>query len=182
MPNCTAVFYCFHAYAIAIALLQKITCLSSYHGNRYITVYLHLLAHSSRCCPATPDSALVVGIEKKWCSLKAWLWAAGTVCSRTMHVPFCSAGALTPFGDLHNYHPPPPPHYPDIGQSINLPPYLLLVFYSLTASPFARLPTGSEALCTHYPMRKQIHSRHMSLFSVVTAFSIHQMSAFLRHS
>ncbi|KAL3157808.1 hypothetical protein ABBQ32_012230 [Trebouxia sp. C0010 RCD-2024] len=55
-----------------------------------------------------------LGIDKKWCSLKAWRWAASTVCSRTMHVPFCPAGALTPFGDLHNYHPAPPPHYPDI--------------------------------------------------------------------
>lgn len=57
-----------------------------------------------------------VGLPKKWCSLKAWLWASSTVCSRTMHVPFSSAGALTPFGDLHNYHPPPPPHYPEIGE------------------------------------------------------------------
>ncbi|KAL0036386.1 hypothetical protein WJX77_005489 [Trebouxia sp. C0004] len=56
----------------------------------------------------------LLGLPKKWCSLKAWLWASSTVCSRTMHVPFSSAGALTPFGDLHNYHPPPPPHYPEI--------------------------------------------------------------------
>ncbi|KAA6425332.1 MAG: hypothetical protein FRX49_04825, partial [Trebouxia sp. A1-2] len=56
----------------------------------------------------------LLGLPKKWCSLKAWLWASSTVCSRTMHVPSSSAGALTPFGDLHNYHPPPPPHYPEI--------------------------------------------------------------------
>ena len=62
------------------------------------------------------DAAAAAGLPKKWCSLKAWLWASSTVCSRTMHVPFSSAGALTPFGDLHNYHPPPPPHYPEIGQ------------------------------------------------------------------
>lgn len=69
-------------------------------------------------CFITADcvNALLIGIDKKWCSLKAWRWAASTVCSRTMHVPFCPAGALTPFGDLHNYHPAPPPHYPDIGQ------------------------------------------------------------------
>ena len=58
---------------------------------------------------------LLTGVAK-WCSQKAWLWAASTVCSRTMHIPFCPAGALMPFGDLHNYHPPPAPHYPDIGQ------------------------------------------------------------------
>lgn len=33
-----------------------------------------------------------------------------------MHVPFSSAGALAPFGDLHNYQPPPAPHYPEIGK------------------------------------------------------------------
>ena len=61
-------------------------------------------------------SAMLAGMSRKWCSTKAWLWAASTVCSRTMHVPFSSAGALAPFGDLHNYQPPPAPHYPEIGQ------------------------------------------------------------------
>ena len=100
-----------------------------------MTSLLHLLCTTVvNPCSITPVlSVLVVGIDKKWCSLKAWLWAASTVCSRTMHVPFCSAGALTPFGDLHNYHPPPPPHYPDIGRSSHL--HLLRVFLLSTAFP-----------------------------------------------
>ncbi len=67
-------------------------------------------------CENRCSNICIVGLPKKWCSLKAWLWAASTICSRTMHVPFSSAGALTPFGDLHNYHSPPPPHYPEIGE------------------------------------------------------------------
>ena len=46
--------------------------------------------------------------------LQAWLWAASTLSSRTMYVPFDEAGALTPFGDLHNYAPPPPPYTPSL--------------------------------------------------------------------
>jgi histone-lysine N-methyltransferase SETD3 len=51
-------------------------------------------------------------LEPKWRRLGAWLWAASTLSSRTMYLPFDSAGALTPFGDLHNYRPPPPPFTP----------------------------------------------------------------------
>lgn len=54
-----------------------------------------------------------------------------------MHVPFSSAGALAPFGDLHNYQPPPAPHYPEIGQLPTLCTHLtsatasfVLQFYS----------------------------------------------------
>lgn len=48
--------------------------------------------------------------------LQAWLWAASTLSSRTMYVPYDPAGALTPFGDLHNYAPPPPPLTPCLRQ------------------------------------------------------------------
>jgi SET domain len=48
--------------------------------------------------------------KPKWCSRRAWLWAASTISSRTMYLPWCQAGALTPFGDLHNHCPPPPPY------------------------------------------------------------------------
>ncbi len=75
-----------------------------------------LLCSDFKACMPETILLMPVGLPKKWCSLKAWLWASSTVCSRTMHVPFSSAGALTPFGDLHNYHPPPPPHYPEIGE------------------------------------------------------------------
>jgi histone-lysine N-methyltransferase SETD3 len=51
-------------------------------------------------------------LAPKWRSRGAWLWAASTLSSRTMYLPFDSAGALTPFGDLHNYRPPPPPFAP----------------------------------------------------------------------
>lgn len=51
-------------------------------------------------------------LAPKWRSLQAWLWAASTLCSRTMYLPGDPAGALTPFGDLHNYRPPPPPFAP----------------------------------------------------------------------
>lgn len=48
----------------------------------------------------------------KWRSKAAWRWAASTLSSRTMFMPGDAAGALTPFGDLHNYQPPPPPLTP----------------------------------------------------------------------
>ncbi|KAL4458878.1 hypothetical protein ABPG75_013743 [Micractinium tetrahymenae] len=51
-------------------------------------------------------------LAPKWRSRAAWLWAASTLSSRTMYLPGDPAGALTPFGDLHNYRPPPPPFTP----------------------------------------------------------------------
>lgn len=54
------------------------------------------------------------GLPAKWQSLKAWLWSFATLTSRTMFVPWDSAGALTPFGDLHNYQPPPQGFLPDV--------------------------------------------------------------------
>lgn len=51
-------------------------------------------------------------LAPKWRGRAAWLWAASTLSSRTMYLPGDPAGALTPFGDLHNYRPPPPPFTP----------------------------------------------------------------------
>ncbi|KAG2501249.1 hypothetical protein HYH03_001056 [Edaphochlamys debaryana] len=53
-----------------------------------------------------------LGLPKRLTGLRAWLWAASTLASRTMYLPWCPAGALTPYGDLHNYQPPPPPFTP----------------------------------------------------------------------
>lgn len=54
------------------------------------------------------------GLAKKWCSRAAWLWGSATISSRTMYVPFDAAGALTPFGDMHNYVALPPSQPPAI--------------------------------------------------------------------
>nr|ADX78230.1 CIA6 [Chlamydomonas reinhardtii] len=56
-----------------------------------------------------------LGLPKRFALLRSWLWAASTLHSRTMFLPWCPAGALTPFGDLHNYAPPPPPYVPQLG-------------------------------------------------------------------
>lgn len=53
-------------------------------------------------------------LPPKLLSKSAWLWALSTLSSRTMFMPTDSAGALTPFGDLLNYAPPPPPYLPDL--------------------------------------------------------------------
>ncbi|OMO50526.1 hypothetical protein CCACVL1_30386 [Corchorus capsularis] len=39
-------------------------------------------------------------------TLRAWIWATGTICSRTMHIPWDEAGCLCPVGDLFNYAAP----------------------------------------------------------------------------
>ncbi|KAL3845061.1 hypothetical protein ACJIZ3_002464 [Penstemon smallii] len=39
-------------------------------------------------------------------TFKAWLWASATISSRTMHVPWDTAGCLCPVGDFFNYAPP----------------------------------------------------------------------------
>ncbi|KXZ46488.1 hypothetical protein GPECTOR_43g924 [Gonium pectorale] len=56
-----------------------------------------------------------LGLPKRFTQLRAWLWAASTLGSRTMYLPWCPAGALTPYGDLHNYQPPPAPFTPQLG-------------------------------------------------------------------
>lgn len=52
----------------------------------------------------------------KFKTLGAWRWAAATVASRTMHLPDDAAGALMPFGDLHNHRSPPAATQPDLGK------------------------------------------------------------------
>ncbi|KAK4347639.1 hypothetical protein RND71_033978 [Anisodus tanguticus] len=39
-------------------------------------------------------------------ALKAWLWASGSISSRTMHIPWDEAGCLCPVGDFFNYAAP----------------------------------------------------------------------------
>ncbi|OIT35875.1 protein set domain group 40 [Nicotiana attenuata] len=39
-------------------------------------------------------------------TLKAWLWASGSISSRTMHIPWDEAGCLCPVGDFFNYAAP----------------------------------------------------------------------------
>ncbi|XP_060194309.1 protein SET DOMAIN GROUP 40 [Lycium barbarum] len=39
-------------------------------------------------------------------ALKAWLWASGSISSRTMHIPWDEAGCLCPVGDFFNYTAP----------------------------------------------------------------------------
>lgn len=50
-----------------------------------------------------------VGVGQRLTSWSAWRWAAGTVASRTMHLPGSDCGCLTPFADMHNFWPPPAP-------------------------------------------------------------------------
>ncbi|CAN8256026.1 unnamed protein product [Cochlearia groenlandica] len=45
-------------------------------------------------------------LKPKFRSIQAWLWAAATVSSRTLHIPWDSAGCLCPVGDLFNYDAP----------------------------------------------------------------------------
>ena len=40
---------------------------------------------------------------------------SASVASRSMHLRGCGAGALTPFGDLHNHQAPRAPLLPDLG-------------------------------------------------------------------
>ncbi|OIT21918.1 PREDICTED: protein SET DOMAIN GROUP 40-like [Nicotiana attenuata] len=39
-------------------------------------------------------------------ALKAWLWASGSISSRTMHIPWDEAGCFCPVGDFFNYAAP----------------------------------------------------------------------------
>ncbi|GKV00252.1 hypothetical protein SLEP1_g12976 [Rubroshorea leprosula] len=44
--------------------------------------------------------------KPKLLTLRAWLWASGTISSRTLHIPWDEAGCLCPVGDLFNYAAP----------------------------------------------------------------------------
>ncbi|KAL6993295.1 hypothetical protein U1Q18_011410 [Sarracenia purpurea var. burkii] len=39
-------------------------------------------------------------------TFRAWLWASGSISSRTLHIPWDDAGCLCPVGDLFNYAAP----------------------------------------------------------------------------
>ncbi|KAL1195446.1 Protein SET DOMAIN GROUP 40 [Cardamine amara subsp. amara] len=45
-------------------------------------------------------------MKPKLQSFQAWLWASATISSRTLHIPWDSAGCLCPVGDLFNYDAP----------------------------------------------------------------------------
>ncbi|KAL2942847.1 Protein SET DOMAIN GROUP 40 [Bienertia sinuspersici] len=45
-------------------------------------------------------------LKPQFVTSKAWLWASATISSRTLHVPWDSAGCLCPVGDFFNYAPP----------------------------------------------------------------------------
>ena len=59
-----------------------------------------------------------LGLQGKWSSRQAYMWAAATLSSRTMYLPDDSAGCLTPLGDFANYAPPPPPYEPTLPASM----------------------------------------------------------------
>ncbi|XP_061347568.1 protein SET DOMAIN GROUP 40 [Gastrolobium bilobum] len=44
--------------------------------------------------------------KPQFLTLKAWVWAAATISSRTLHIPWDEAGCLCPVGDLFNYDAP----------------------------------------------------------------------------
>lgn len=45
-------------------------------------------------------------LKPQFLALKAWLWASGSISSRTMHIPWDEAGCLCPVGDFFNYAAP----------------------------------------------------------------------------
>ncbi|GAX85075.1 hypothetical protein CEUSTIGMA_g12495.t1 [Chlamydomonas eustigma] len=79
----------------------------------------------------------LLGLPSKFLTLSAWKWAASTLMSRTMYLPFDTAGALTPYGDLANYAPPPPPYTPDLLQGV----------LCSVATPSEETPTAMPLRC-----------------------------------
>lgn len=63
-----------------------------------------------------------LGVGERLASRSAWRWAAGTVASRTMHLPGSDCGCLTPFADMHNFWPPPAPQPPTTPVHVPQPP------------------------------------------------------------
>ncbi|CAA3014580.1 SET DOMAIN GROUP 40 [Olea europaea subsp. europaea] len=47
-----------------------------------------------------------LNLKPQLMTFKAWLWASATISSRTMHIPWDSAGCLCPVGDFFNYAAP----------------------------------------------------------------------------
>ncbi|EIE21593.1 SET domain-containing protein [Coccomyxa subellipsoidea C-169] len=60
-------------------------------------------------------SSVVEALRSDHTSVKPLLNALATVASRTMYLPDDAAGALMPFGDLHNHRSPPAAATPDLG-------------------------------------------------------------------
>jgi len=84
------------SYAIRLIFQEKEKALSSYNKVR------HMLE--------------ILGVSKMWRTRRAWSWAVSCVSSRSMFYPGEGKekdgpgySILFPFGDLHNYFPPPPP-------------------------------------------------------------------------
>ncbi|KAL0396171.1 UNVERIFIED_CONTAM: protein SET DOMAIN GROUP 40 [Sesamum calycinum] len=47
-----------------------------------------------------------LNLRSQLMTFNAWLWASATISSRTMHIPWDTAGCLCPVGDFFNYAPP----------------------------------------------------------------------------
>ncbi|XP_073148777.1 protein SET DOMAIN GROUP 40 isoform X2 [Henckelia pumila] len=45
-------------------------------------------------------------LKPQFVTYQAWLWASATISSRTMYIPWNTAGCLCPVGDFFNYAPP----------------------------------------------------------------------------
>ncbi|XP_017975094.1 PREDICTED: protein SET DOMAIN GROUP 40 isoform X2 [Theobroma cacao] len=45
-------------------------------------------------------------LKPQFLTFRAWIWATGTISSRTLHIPWDEAGCLCPVGDLFNYAAP----------------------------------------------------------------------------
>ncbi len=88
-------------------------------------------------------------LAPNWRSRAAWLWAASTLSSRTMYLPFDSAGALTPLGDFANYRPPPPPVVPTVHELVAAAAALSAAAAGAAAAAAASAdaagPAGSDA-------------------------------------
>lgn len=63
---------------------------------------------------AIPTLRIGLSLPSSFTTLRAWQWARQTISSRTVFVPFDSAGALCPVGDLFNYGAPEPSINPDV--------------------------------------------------------------------
>ncbi|KAJ8511264.1 hypothetical protein OPV22_001698 [Ensete ventricosum] len=50
-------------------------------------------------------------------TFRSWLWASATISSRTLHIPWDSAGCLCPVGDLFNYAAPDEDDSPEMSDS-----------------------------------------------------------------
>ncbi|XP_042393864.1 protein SET DOMAIN GROUP 40-like [Zingiber officinale] len=52
-------------------------------------------------------------LKPQFLTFSSWRWASATVSSRTLHIPWDSAGCLCPIGDLFNYAAPDEEHSPE---------------------------------------------------------------------